>query len=156
MGIVGIGSTFVDLKNATDGDSRPHVPGTLCSRRQHLLSILPTSLQGADIVVHSLTKYINGHSDVRQPRPKASLFQNARGAIPNKFDYWLAQHGARTFAVRMETHSLNALCIAFFLTSHPAEHVIYSGLASQAPQPAHLEVSQHLPAVDAHAQYTLR
>lgn len=105
-------------------------------------------LQGADIVIHSLTKYINGHSDVvmgaailpSSSTPdrdydslaqKLRFLQNAHGAVPSAFDCWLAQRGAKTLAVRMKAHGLNALRIASFLTSHPAvEHVIYPGLAT--------------------------
>ncbi|KAG2339031.1 hypothetical protein BDR05DRAFT_1062358 [Suillus weaverae] len=105
-------------------------------------------LQGADIVIHSLTKYINGHSDVVMGAAilpslstpgrdydglveKLRFLQNAHGAVPSAFDCWLAQRGAKTLAVRMKAHGLNALRIASFLTSHPAvEHVIYPGLAS--------------------------
>ncbi|KAG1778171.1 Cys/Met metabolism PLP-dependent enzyme-domain-containing protein [Suillus placidus] len=105
-------------------------------------------LQGADIVIHSLTKYINGHSDAvmgaailpSSSTPgrdydglveKLRFLQNAHGAVPSAFDCWLAQRGAKTLAVRMKAHGLNALRIASFLTSHPAvEHVIYPGLAS--------------------------
>lgn len=105
-------------------------------------------LQGADIVIHSLTKYINGHSDAvmgaailpSSSTPgrdydglveKLRFLQNAHGAVPSAFDCWLAQRGAKTLAVRMKAHGLNALRVASFLTSHPAvEHVIYPGLAS--------------------------
>ncbi|KAG2054792.1 hypothetical protein BDR06DRAFT_955101 [Suillus hirtellus] len=107
-------------------------------------------LQGADIVIHSLTKYVNGHSDVvmgaailpSSSTPdrdyeglvqKLRFLQNAHGAVPSPFDSWLAQRGAKTLAVRMKAHGLNALRIASFLTSHPAvEHVIYPGLASHS------------------------
>ncbi|KAG1808928.1 Cys/Met metabolism PLP-dependent enzyme-domain-containing protein [Suillus subaureus] len=105
-------------------------------------------LQGADIVIHSLTKYINGHSDVVMGAAivpslstpdrdydslvqKLRFLQNAHGAVPSAFDCWLAQRGAKTLAVRMKAHGLNALRVASFLTSHPAvEHVIYPGLVS--------------------------
>ncbi|KAG1718910.1 hypothetical protein EDB19DRAFT_1919704 [Suillus lakei] len=105
-------------------------------------------LQGADIVIHSLTKYINGHSDIVMGAailPSAStpdrdydslvqklrFLQNGHGAIPSVFDCWLAQRGAKTLVVQMKAHGLNALRVASFLFSHPAvEHVIYPGLAS--------------------------
>lgn len=105
-------------------------------------------LQGADIVIHSLTKYINGHSDVIMGAailPSSStpdrdydglaqnlrFLQNAHGAVPSPFDCWLAQRGAKTLSVRMKAHGLNALRIATFLSTHPAvEHVIYPGLTS--------------------------
>ncbi|KIK34051.1 hypothetical protein CY34DRAFT_813173 [Suillus luteus UH-Slu-Lm8-n1] len=119
-------------------------------------------LQGADIVIHSLTKYINGHSDVvmgaaifpSSSTPdsdydtlaqKLRFLQNAHGAVPSAFDCWLAQRGAKTLAVRMKTHGLNALRIASFLTSHPAvEHVIYPGLATHPLHAlAHTSLSPH-------------
>ncbi|KAG2753518.1 hypothetical protein P692DRAFT_20797120 [Suillus brevipes Sb2] len=119
-------------------------------------------LQGADIVIHSLTKYINGHSDVvmgaailpssstpdrdyESLAQKLRFLQNAHGAVPSAFDCWLAQRGAKTLAVRMKTHGLNALRIASFLTSHPAvEHVIYPGLATHPLHAlAHTSLSPH-------------
>ncbi|KAG2353268.1 Cys/Met metabolism PLP-dependent enzyme-domain-containing protein [Suillus spraguei] len=94
-------------------------------------------LQGADIVIHSLTKYINGHSDVVNGDydalvQKLRFLQNAHGAVPSPFDCWLAQRGAKTLAVRMKAHGLNALRIASFLTSHPAVEHFLSTLPSSS------------------------
>jgi cystathionine beta-lyase/cystathionine gamma-synthase len=95
---------------------------------------------GADVVVHSSTKYLNGHSDMvggiavtRDAGAAESLrfLQNAAGAVPGPFDAWLALRGIKTLALRMERHALNAIRIARFLESHPsAERVIYPGLES--------------------------
>ena len=99
---------------------------------------------GADIVVHSLTKYINGHSDVLMgaailPARHSDLaqrlrfLQNAMGCVPSAFDCWLAQRGAKTLHLRMRQHGLNALRVAQFLQSRVGKEVkdvIYPGLAT--------------------------
>ncbi len=95
---------------------------------------------GADIVVHSTTKYINGHSDLiggavilndEQVYEKIKFHQNAAGAVPGPFDVWLTLRGIKTLAVRMRQHQQNALAIAHFLSEHPrVESVYYPGLAS--------------------------
>ncbi|HEU5230396.1 MAG TPA: cystathionine gamma-synthase [Ktedonobacteraceae bacterium] len=95
---------------------------------------------GADIVVHSTTKYINGHSDViggvlvmNNPEVYESLkfFQNAAGGVPGPFDAWLTLRGIKTLAVRMRQHAENAQAIANFLAEHPrVEKVYYPGLPS--------------------------
>ncbi|KAL4068497.1 Cys/Met metabolism PLP-dependent enzyme-domain-containing protein [Scleroderma yunnanense] len=97
---------------------------------------------GADIVVHSLTKYINGHSDVVMgaailPPQHAHLveklrfLQNAHGAVPSPYDSWLAQRGLKTLHLRMKAHGINALKVARALErSHHVEAVLYPGLAS--------------------------
>ncbi|KAH8117193.1 Cys/Met metabolism PLP-dependent enzyme-domain-containing protein [Phellopilus nigrolimitatus] len=100
-------------------------------------------LAGADIVLHSLTKYINGHSDVlmgalvlpaRHTELAARLrfLQNAIGAVPGAFDCWLAQRGAKTLHLRMRQHGRGALRVARFLQSrvgHEVRDVVYPGLA---------------------------
>lgn len=95
---------------------------------------------GADLVVHSVTKYINGHSDVvggalilkdREWAERLRFFQNAVGAVPGPMDCFLVLRGLKTLAVRMRTHETNALTIAHFLHAHPAiERVWYPGLPS--------------------------
>jgi len=95
---------------------------------------------GADIVVHSTTKYINGHSDViggmavmndEEVYQHIKFFQNAAGAIPGPFDAWLTLRGVKTLAVRMRQHAENASAIARFLSEHPrVEKVYYPGLSS--------------------------
>ncbi|MGP8034900.1 MAG: trans-sulfuration enzyme family protein [Steroidobacteraceae bacterium] len=98
---------------------------------------------GFDIVVHSTTKYLNGHSDaiggaavVRQGSElteRIAYLQNAVGGVPGPFDSFLTLRGIKTLALRMERHCANALAIAQFLEQHPAiERVYYPGLASHA------------------------
>lgn len=95
---------------------------------------------GADIVVHSLTKYMNGHSDVLMGAvitnsqtlfEKMSFFQNAIGAVPSPFDCFLVNRGLKTLALRMQAHSHNALKIARWLEQQDkVQQVIYPGLES--------------------------
>lgn len=95
---------------------------------------------GADIVVHSTTKYLGGHSDVvggaaitnsDKYHETLRFHQNAVGATPGPFDSWLVLRGLKTLAVRMKAHESNAMAIAKFLEKHPAiEKVIYPGLTS--------------------------
>jgi cystathionine gamma-synthase len=95
---------------------------------------------GADVVVHSTTKYLGGHSDViggglvmndDDLAEKTAFIQFAAGPVPAPMDAWLTVRGIKTLAVRMERHSSNALAIARFLESHPAiETVYYPGLES--------------------------
>ncbi|MDI5966879.1 cystathionine gamma-synthase [Streptomyces sp. SL13] len=94
---------------------------------------------GADVVVHSTTKYMGGHSDVvggalitsdTELGEQLTYHQNAMGAIAGPFDAWLVMRGVKTLAVRMDRHSANASRIAEMLTSHPKVHqVLYPGLA---------------------------
>jgi len=101
---------------------------------------------GFDIVVHSTTKYLNGHSDclggaaiVRAGSPlkdRIGYLQNALGAVSSPFDSFLTLRGIKTLALRMERHCANALAVAQFLASHPqVERVHYPGLPSH-PQHA--------------------
>ncbi|CAG8550573.1 9158_t:CDS:2 [Ambispora leptoticha] len=95
---------------------------------------------GADIVVHSVTKYINGHSDVvmgvavtndPEINEKLRFHQNSMGAVPSAFDSWLANRGLKTLHVRMRQHQENAMAVARFLEkSYKVESVIYPGLES--------------------------
>lgn len=95
---------------------------------------------GADIVAHSLTKYLNGHSDVVggalifkdvDLRARVAFMQNAAGAVPSPMDCFLILRGTKTLHVRMERHESNAGALAVWLESHPqVEKVIYPGLAS--------------------------
>lgn len=103
---------------------------------------------GADIVVHSTTKYLGGHSDVvggavvtnsREVAETLRFHQNAAGAVPGPFDCWLVLRGARTLAVRMAAHARNASLVAEFLRSHRGvSRVYYPGLPDH---PGH-EVAQ--------------
>jgi len=95
---------------------------------------------GADVVVHSTTKYVGGHSDMvggavitNNPELQTAFYfhQNAVGAIPGPFDCWLGLRGLKTLTVRMKQHEKNARQIAEFLTKHPAvKKVFYPGLPS--------------------------
>ena len=95
---------------------------------------------GADIVVHSVTKYLNGHSDVvmgfacgksEDLGNKLKYIQNGMGAVPSPFDSFLALRGLKTLPVRMERHQLNAMAIAKWLEGHEkVEKVAYPGLES--------------------------
>lgn len=97
---------------------------------------------GADIVVHSTTKYLNGHADViggalatNDPALHEQLrfFQNAVGAVPGPQDCFLTLRGIKTLSVRMDRHCDNARQVAEFLQGHPrVERVHYPGLASHA------------------------
>ncbi len=99
---------------------------------------------GIDIVLHSATKYINGHSDIiggmvvanGKHAEQIGFIQNAVGAIAGPFDSFLAHRGLKTLGLRMQRHNENALALAKWLESHPAiERVIYPGLPSH-PQHA--------------------
>ncbi len=95
---------------------------------------------GADYVVHSTTKYLNGHSDsvggVVVARREEDLewlrfIQNGEGAILSPFDSWLVLRGTKTLALRMAQHNINGLALAEFLATHPAvKSVLYPGLPS--------------------------
>lgn len=101
---------------------------------------------GFDIVVHSTTKYLNGHSDAiggaaivkadTQLAERLGYLQNALGAVPGPFDCFLVLRGIKTLALRMQRHCESALAIAHFLAQHPqVAHVHYPGLP-QHPQHA--------------------
>jgi len=93
---------------------------------------------GADVVVHSSTKYLGGHSDVvggfvavnrDDLAERLSFVQNAVGAVPSPFDCYLLLRGVKTLGVRMDRHCDNAQAVAGFLAGHPAvELVLFPGL----------------------------
>jgi cystathionine beta-lyase/cystathionine gamma-synthase len=95
---------------------------------------------GADLVIHSTTKYLNGHSDSVGGIVVANrdddmqwlqFIQNAEGAILSPFDSWLVLRGTKTLALRMAQHNANGLALAEFLASHPkVEKVFYPGLST--------------------------
>ncbi|KAI9657638.1 MAG: cystathionine gamma-lyase cys3 [Bathelium mastoideum] len=103
---------------------------------------------GADIVVHSVTKYINGHSDVLmgaaafnspELHTRLSFLQNAIGAVPSAFDCWLAHRGLKTLHLRAAASSTNGLTVATALAASP--HVLavnYPGLAQHPQRPVAL------------------
>jgi len=108
---------------------------------------------GFDVVVHSTTKYLNGHSDsiggaavVRagsELSERLSFLQNAVGAVSSPFDSFLTLRGIKTLALRMERHCANALAVAKFLEQHAAvERVYYPGLASH---PQHALARRQMP-----------
>jgi cystathionine gamma-lyase len=93
---------------------------------------------GADVVVHSTTKYLGGHSDVvggavvgsKELLEPVKFYQNAAGGVPGPFDCFLTLRGLKTLAVRMDRHGANAAELAGWLTKHPAvDRVYYPGLA---------------------------
>ena len=95
---------------------------------------------GADIVLHSTTKYIGGHSDVvggalltndEELDTAFAFLQNGAGAVPGPFDAYLSMRGLKTLVLRMQRHSENAAAVAEFLDNHPAiDTVLYPGLPS--------------------------
>lgn len=95
-------------------------------------------LLGADIVIHSATKYLGGHSDLiaglvvtktKELGEQIKFIQNACGAILSPFDSWLVIRGLETLHLRVQQHSANALALAEFLQAHPAvDKVYYPGL----------------------------
>ncbi len=121
------------------------------ARRHGLLSVCDNTFaspyvqcpldHGFDIVVHSTTKYLNGHSDMvggvavtretGELSERLAYLQNAVGGIAGPFDSFLALRGLKTLALRMQRHCENALAVARFLEGHPGiERVHYPGLAS--------------------------
>lgn len=95
---------------------------------------------GADIVLHSATKYVNGHSDVvmglvvtksEELAKKIGYYQNAIGGVPSPFDCFLVLRGIKTLHLRMRQHEKNAIEIAKFLETHPSiKRTVYPGLES--------------------------
>jgi cystathionine gamma-lyase len=126
----------------------------VCKRRGLVLAVDNTFMTpfnqqplalGADLVVHSTTKYLNGHSDVVGGavvtsddglHQRLAFLQNAVGAVPSPMDSWLVMRGTKTLHVRMERHETNARALAGWLAGHAqVEKVIYPGLDSH-PQHA--------------------
>ncbi|MEE9386019.1 MAG: PLP-dependent aspartate aminotransferase family protein [Nannocystaceae bacterium] len=127
---------------------------TLCRSKDILFAVDNTFMSpmfqrplelGADIVVHSATKYLGGHSDVvggvvavrdRTLYERLAFLQNSCGAVPAPFDCFLVLRGIKTLALRMRRHEENAIVLATHLESHPnVKYVIYPGLPSH-PQHA--------------------
>ncbi|WP_193612610.1 cystathionine gamma-synthase [Nocardioides lijunqiniae] len=106
---------------------------------------------GADVVVHSTTKYVGGHSDVvggavvvrdLETADAITFHQNAMGAVPGPFDSFLTHRGLKTLAVRMDRHCDNAELVVDFLSRHPSvEQVIYPGLEEH---PGHAVASRQM------------
>jgi cystathionine gamma-lyase len=118
---------------------------------------------GADVVVHSTTKYLGGHSDVVGGAVVTSnsdfyeeirFYQNAAGAVPGPFDSWIVLRGLKTLAVRMRQHEENALAVAEFLQDHPeVETVNYPGLPSH---PQHGLAKRQMSGFSGMVSFTLR
>jgi cystathionine gamma-synthase/cystathionine gamma-lyase len=118
---------------------------------------------GADIVVHSTTKYIGGHSDAvggaaitNDPELAAAIkfHQNAVGGVPGPFDAWLVMRGAKTLALRMGEHERNARAVAAFLAARDdVERVYYPGLASH---PQHALATRQMRGFGGMVSFTLR
>ncbi len=96
---------------------------------------------GADMVMHSTTKYLGGHSDIlggaiitRERTPlfeRIQMLQHAQGGVPSPFECWLLVRGIKTLALRVRTQASNAMYVAEFLAQHPQiESVLYAGLSS--------------------------
>jgi cystathionine gamma-lyase len=121
----------------------------VCRKKKVLLAVDNTFMTpylqqplalGADIVVHSTTKYLNGHSDVvggavvvndGELRDRLAFLQNAVGAVPSPFDSFMVLRGIKTLHVRMARHDENARALAEWLATHrQVERVIYPGLSS--------------------------
>jgi cystathionine beta-lyase/cystathionine gamma-synthase len=120
------------------------------AKRHHVLSVIDNTFAspycqnplkwGADIVWHSATKYLGGHSDViggvvmtqdDKIKQELDFARKTLGSNPSPFDCWLITRGVKTLAVRMQQHEKNALAVAQFLQNHPkVKHVYYPGLSS--------------------------
>jgi cystathionine beta-lyase/cystathionine gamma-synthase len=106
---------------------------------------------GADVVLHSTTKYLGGHSDVvggfvatndEAISERLAFLQKSLGAVPGPFDCWLVLRGVKTLAIRMDRHCQNAAAIAAFFERHPrVERVLYPGLPSH---PGHRVASRQM------------
>jgi cystathionine gamma-lyase len=118
---------------------------------------------GADIVVHSTTKYMGGHSDVVGGAVATSnpdfyegikFYQNAAGGVPGPFDSWIVLRGLKTLAIRMRQHEENALAVAEFLQDHPeVETVHYPGLPSH---PQHELAKRQMSGFSGMVSFTLK
>ncbi len=118
---------------------------------------------GADVVVHSTTKYMGGHSDVvggavatsnERFWEKIKFYQNAAGAVPGPFDSWIVLRGLKTLAVRMRQHEENALAVAGFLQDHPeVASVNYPGLPTH---PQHALAKRQMSGFSGMVSFTLK
>jgi cystathionine gamma-lyase len=118
---------------------------------------------GADLVTHSTTKYLNGHSDViggavmtgdAALHDRLKFLQNAVGGVPSPFDSFLVLRGLKTLHVRMERHAENALALARFLEGHrQVERVIYPGLPSH---PQHALAARQMTGFGGMLTFTIR
>ncbi|HLN17367.1 MAG TPA: cystathionine gamma-synthase [Acidimicrobiales bacterium] len=118
---------------------------------------------GADVVVHSTTKYLGGHSDVvggfaatNDPATaeRLAFLQNAAGAVPGPFDCFLVQRGIKTLPIRMERHCANALAIVDLLSRHPAVEKVFH--PSLPDHPGHGVAKRQMRAFGAVVSFTLQ
>jgi cystathionine gamma-synthase len=118
---------------------------------------------GADIVVHSTTKYLGGHSDVvggflatndDELAGRLAFLQNAVGAVPGPFDCFLVQRGLKTLAVRMQRHNENALVVVDALLAHPAVASVLH--PSRPEQPGHGVACRQMRGFGGMVSFTLR
>jgi cystathionine gamma-synthase len=118
---------------------------------------------GADVVVHSMTKYLGGHSDVvggaliatdGELGQQLAFHQNSMGAVAGPFDSWLVLRGIKTLGVRMDRHCANAEAVVDFLSTHPAvSAVLYPGLPSH---PGHEVAARQMKAFGGMVSFRLR
>ncbi|HLI43760.1 MAG TPA: cystathionine gamma-synthase [Acidimicrobiales bacterium] len=118
---------------------------------------------GADVVVHSTTKYLGGHSDVvggfvatsdEEVAARVGFLQNSAGAVPSPFDCYLVLRGVKTLAVRLDRQCRSASAVAAFLTGHPAvDAVFYPGLEAH---PGHEIATRQMRDYGAMVSFTLR
>ncbi len=118
---------------------------------------------GADVVIHSTTKYLGGHSDVvggalvtadRDLAERAAYLRNATGAVPGPFDAWLVLRGVKTLAVRMDRHCASAARVADVLGGHPAvAEVLYPGLPAH---PGHAVAARQMSGFGGMVSFRLR
>jgi len=142
--------SIVDIEGASR--PRPRARRALCDRQHVCDAVPPAPLDlGADIVSHSLTKYLGGHSDVvggalltndEELDERLGFYQNSVGATPGPFDSFLVLRGTKTLPVRMDRHCENARAIAAWLDDHPdVDRVYYPGLESH---PGHEIASEQM------------
>jgi cystathionine gamma-synthase len=146
--LLGIADIAALAETAHDAGARLVVDNTFASPRLQR----PLTL-GADVVVHSTTKYLGGHSDVvggalvtgdGEIAERAAFLRNATGGVPGPFDSWLTLRGIRTLGVRMDRHCANATRVAEMLAGHPAvAEVLYPGLPSH---PGHAVAAKQMSA----------
>ncbi len=118
---------------------------------------------GADVVVHSTTKYLGGHSDVvggfvavadDELGERIAFLQNAAGGVPSPFDCYLVLRGIKTLGVRMDRHCANAHAVAEMLDAHPAvDRVLYPGLPTH---PGHEVAARQMRGVRRHGELPRR
>jgi cystathionine gamma-synthase len=156
--LLGLADISALAQIAHDGDALLVVDNTFAS--PYLQQPLPL---GADVVVHSTTKYLGGHSDVvggalvvadADLGERLAFHQNAIGGVPGPFDSWLVLRGIKTLGVRMDRHCENAARIVEMLTAHTAvDRVLYPGLPDH---PGHEVAAKQMRGFGGMVSFTLR